>query len=77
MDGRGAWRDNVFMERVWRTLKYEHVYKHIYANAQEAGKQVAKYLHWYNTNHTHSSLQNQTPDEAYAQLLPSLERRAA
>lgn len=77
MDGRGAWRDNVFMERVWRTLKYEHVYKHIYANVQEAQKQVAKYLHWYNTQRTHSSLQNQTPDEAYAKLMPAQERKAA
>ena len=77
MDGKGAWRDNVFMERVWRTLKYEHVYKHIYANAQEASKQVGNYLVWYNNARTHSSLQNQTPDEAYAQLLPSQERKAA
>ena len=77
MDGRGAWRDNVFMERVWRTLKYEHVYKHIYANVQEASAQVGKYLVWYNSARTHSSLLNQTPDEAYAQLLPSLERKAA
>ena len=77
MDGRGAWRDNVFMERVWRTLKYEHVYKHIYANAQEAGEQVSRYLRWYNTMRTHSSLSDQTPDEAYAQLLPSHERKVA
>ncbi|NJM44695.1 MAG: IS3 family transposase [Brachymonas sp.] len=83
MDGRGAWRDNVFMERVWRTLKYEHVYKHIYANVQEAKEQVGKYLHWYNHGRTHSSLQDQTPDEAYAKLLPAAkasqaqERKAA
>ena len=77
MDGRGAWRDNVFMERVWRTLKYEHVYKHIYANVQEAQEQVGKYLRWYNTARAHSSLSDQTPDEAYAQLLPSQERKAA
>lgn len=77
MDGKGAWRDNVFMERVWRTLKYEHVYKHIYADVQEARAQVAKYLHWYNTQRTHSSLQNQTPDEAYAKSLPAQERKAA
>ena len=70
MDGRGAWRDNVFMERVWRTLKYEHVYKHIYADVQQAQGQVAKYLRWYNSARTHSSLKDQTPDEAYAELLP-------
>jgi putative transposase len=80
MDGRGAWRDNVFMERVWRTLKYEHVYKHIYANTQEAQQQVAKYLTWYNSARTHSSLDDQTPDEAYAKLRQAqqrLERKAA
>jgi putative transposase len=77
MDGRGAWRDNVFMERVWRTLKYEHVYKYIYANVQEAKEQIGKYLHWYNTKRTHSSLNDQTPDEAYATLMPAQERKAA
>jgi putative transposase len=77
MDGRGAWRDNVFMERVWRTLKYEHVYKHIYANVQEASEKVGKYLRWYNSARTHSSLGDQTPDEAYGALLPGLEHQAA
>lgn len=77
MDGRGAWRDNVFMERVWRTLKYEHVYKHIYANVQEASEKVGKYLRWYNSERTHSSLGDQTPDEAYGALLPAQERKAA
>jgi putative transposase len=77
MDGKGAWRDNVFMERVWRTLKYEHVYKHIYSSAQEAGQQVAKYLRWYNTQRTHSSLNDQTPDEAYAKTAHAQERKAA
>ncbi len=78
MDGKGAWRDNVFMERVWRTLKYEHVYKHIYANAQEAQSKVAKYLDWYNAGRTHSSLDDQTPDEAYVKLLPKhAERKRA
>jgi putative transposase len=70
MDGRGAWRDNVFMERVWRTLKYEHVYKHVYASVAEARTQVDEYLNWYNGERGHSSLQGQTPDEAYAQLMP-------
>jgi putative transposase len=74
MDGRGAWRDNVFMERVWRTLKYEHVYKHIYANLQEAQDKIKGYLAWYNADRTHSSLQGQTPNEAYAQLLAEQER---
>ena len=71
MDGRGAWRDNVFMERVWRTLKYEHVYKHVYASVAEARTQVGQYLAWYNAQRAHSSLGGQTPDEAYARLLPA------
>ena len=70
MDGRGAWRDNVFMERVWRTLKYEHVYKHVYASVTEARSQVGAYLSWYNGGREHSSLEGQTPDEAYATLVP-------
>jgi putative transposase len=74
MDGWGAWRDNVVMERVWRTLKYEHVYKHIYANIQKAQQQVAKYLAWYKRARTRSSLDDQTPDEAYAKLQQSQER---
>ena len=62
MDGRGAWRadlgfcHNVFMERVWRTLKYEHVYKHVYASVAEARTQVGQYLAWYNGQRAHSSL---------------------
>jgi putative transposase len=70
MDGRGAWRDNVFMERVWRTLKYEHVYKHVYASVGAARSQVGEYLDWYNVERGHSSLEGQTPDEAYAALTP-------
>ena len=76
MDGRGAWRDNVFMERVWRTLKYEHVYKHVYASVTEARTQVGQYLVWYNAQRGHSSLDGQTPDEAYGRLLPLLQRQA-
>lgn len=70
MDGRGAWRDNVFMEQVWRTLKYEHVYKHVYASVTEARSLVGAYLSWYNAERGHSSIDGQTPDEAYAKLTP-------
>ena len=77
MDGRGAWRDNVFMERVWRTLKYEHVYKHVYASVAEARTQVGQYLLWYNAQRAHSSLQGQTPNEVYARLLPVLQCEAS
>jgi putative transposase len=72
MDGRGAWRDNVFVERLWRTVKYEHVYKHVYASVSEAKTQIAQYLDWYNTGRAHSSLDEQTPDQAYWGKLPKL-----
>ena len=65
MDGRGAWRDNVFVERLWRSVKYEHVYKFAYASVSEARTKIAGYLDWYNKGRAHSSIENQTPDEAY------------
>ena len=62
MDGRGAWRDNVFVERLWRTIKYEHVYKRVYANVSEAKSRIGEYIHWYNGQRAHSSRDDQTPD---------------
>ena len=76
MDGRGAWRDNVFVERLWRTVKYEHVYKRVYASVGQARQQIAEFLQWYNTQRVHSSLQKQTPDEAYWATLPPLQKAA-
>jgi len=65
MDGKGAWRDNVFVERLWRTIKYEEVYLHAYASVPEARAAIARYLTFYNTRRPHSSLDRQTPDQAY------------
>ena len=65
MDGKGAWRDNVFVERLWRTIKYEEVYLHAYANVPEARAALARYLTFYNARRPHSSLDRQTPDQAY------------
>ena len=65
MDGRGAWRDNVFVERLWRTIKYEEVYLHAYQSVVEARASIGKYLGFYNTRRPHSSLDRQTPDQAY------------
>ena len=76
MDGRGAWRDNVFVERLWRSVKYEHVYKHAYASVSDARAKIANYLAWYNCDRSHSSISDQTPDEAYRVLLPELKRAA-
>jgi putative transposase len=69
MDGKGAWRDNVFVERLWRTIKYEEVYLHAYGNVPEARAAIGKYLAFYNTKRPHSSLDRQTPDQAYFNAL--------
>jgi putative transposase len=65
MDGKGAWRDNVFVERLWRTIKYEEVYLHAYQNVPQARKAIGKYIAFYNTKRPHSSLDGQTPDQVY------------
>lgn len=65
MDGRGAWRDNVMVERLWRSVKYEHVYLTAYVGVAQAKREIAHYLAWYNSERQHSSLNKQTPDEAY------------
>jgi putative transposase len=70
MDGRGAWRDNVFVERLWRTVKYEEVYLRAYASVGEARASLGRYLDFYNRNRPHSSLDARTPDRAYFNHLP-------
>ena len=73
MDGKGAWRDNVFVERLWRTIKYEEVYLRAYASVPEARASLGRYIEgFYNTLRPHSSLDGQTPDEAYLTALPSI-----
>lgn len=69
MDGRGAWRDNVFVERLWRTIKYEEVYLRAYASVPEARAAIARYMAFYNTRRPHSSLDGKTPDQAYFNAL--------
>jgi len=65
MDGRGRCMDNIFTERLWRTVKYENVYLKSYANFTEANAGLKTYFHFYNTLRPHSSLQNQTPAKVY------------
>ena len=66
MDGKGAWRDNVFVERLWRTIKYEEVYLRAYASVPEARASIGRYIDgFYNARRPHSSLDRRTPDEAY------------
>lgn len=76
MDGRGAWRDNVFVERLWRSVKYERVYLKAYDSVSAARADIADYLAWYNTHRSHSSLDRLTPDEAYFADLPALKLAA-
>ncbi len=65
MDGKGAWRDNVFVERLWRSVKYEEVYLRAYDSAGEARASIGRYLEFYNGRRPHSSLDGRTPDQAY------------
>ena len=65
MDGRGCWRDNVFVERLWRSIKYEEVYLHAYDGVSAAKAGVARYLAFYNGRRPHTALGDRTPDEAY------------
>ena len=65
MDGKGAWRDNVFVERLWKSVKYEEVYLRAYDTVAEARASLGRYLNFYNRLRPHSSLDRRTPDEAY------------
>jgi putative transposase len=75
MDGKGAWRDNVFVERLWRSVKYEEVYLRAYDSVSDARASIARYLDFYNGRRPHSSLDGMTPDRAYCK--PLLLRLAA
>ncbi len=70
MDGKGAWRDNVFVERLWRSVKYEEVYLRAYDRVSEARASIGRYLDFYNGRRPHSSLDGMTPDHAYFNSLP-------
>jgi putative transposase len=72
MDGKGAWRDNVFVERLWRSIKYEEVYPRAYDSVSEARALIGRYLTFYNGQRPHSSLDRKTPDQAYFNPLPQL-----
>ena len=72
MDGKGAWRDNVFVERLWRSVKYEEVYLRAYDSVGEARASIGRYLDFYNRKRPHSSLDARTPDRAYFDHLPQV-----
>ena len=68
MDGKGCWRDNVFIERLWRTVKYEEVYLHAYESVSHARESLERYFAIYNSKRPHASLDRCTPDEIYFNL---------
>jgi putative transposase len=70
MDGKGAWRDNVFVERLWRSVKYEEVYLRADDSVSAARASIGRYLDFYNGRRPHSSLAGTTPDKAYFTSLP-------
>jgi len=76
MDGKGAWRDNVFVERVWRSIKYERVYLRAYDGVSQARADIADYIDWYNGTRGHSSHDGLTPEQAYIDGLPRLPEAA-
>ena len=65
MDGKGRWRDNVFVERLWRSVKYEEVYLHAYADLAEARRGIGTYLAFFNDERPHQALGYATPSEIY------------
>jgi len=65
MDGKGCWRDNVFIERFWKSLKYEEVYLHAYDSMMIAKASIARYINFYNGDRPHSSLDGRTPNSVY------------
>jgi putative transposase len=72
MDGKGAWRDNVFVERLWKTIKYEEVYLHAYDTVSDARAGIARYIDFYNRSRPHRALDGMTPDAVYFDSLPVL-----
>ncbi len=76
MDGKGCWRDNVFVERLWKSVKYEEVYLHAYDSVSEAKRGLEKYFTFYNQRRPHTALDDKTPDEFYFDNLPVLPKAA-
>ena len=70
MDGKGCWRDNVFVERLWKSVKYEEVYLRAYESVSHAKASLDKYFDFYNTRRPHSKLARRTPDQVYFTALP-------
>jgi putative transposase len=65
MDGKGCWRDNALVERLWKSVKYEEIYLHGYDTVYEVRQELTRYFDFYNRRRPHSTLDGQTPDTAY------------
>jgi putative transposase len=76
MDGKGCWRDNVFVERLWKSIKYEEVYLHAYETVSTARSGIGRYLEFYNSRRPHSALDGKSPDAFYFANLPALQEAA-
>ena len=76
MDGKGCWRDNVFVERLWRTVKYEEVYLKAYDTVSAAKANLGRFFDYYNRRRPHQSLDDETPDAIYFAGLPEKGRVA-
>jgi len=70
MDGKGCWRGNVFVERLWKSVRYEEVYLHAYDGVSQARAGIGRYLDFYNGRRPHTAHGGQTPDQAYASAFP-------
>ena len=75
MDGKGRWIDNVFIERFWRSIKYEEIYLHAYDDVRHARNGIDSYMQYYNMERRHASLDKLTPDQAYNQSVISQQNR--
>lgn len=76
MDGKGCWRDNVFVERLWKSIKYEEVYLRAYESVSAAKDGIGRYLAFYNAQRPHSALDGSTPDAFYFANLPAMKEAA-
>jgi putative transposase len=76
MDGRGQWRDNVFVERLWKSVKYEDVYLKAYESVSDARSGISRYIDFYNSRRPHRAHDGLTPDMVYFAALPAIEDAA-
>tara|TARA_B100000678_G_scaffold202665_1_gene170564 strand:- start:7694 stop:7945 length:252 start_codon:yes stop_codon:yes gene_type:complete len=74
MDGKGSYQDNIFVERLWRSVKYESIYLHAFFDGMQWCKELTRYFSWYNAERPHQGLDDATPDEVY--FSPSLTQAA-